>query len=156
MAKEIDYGKCLEKKLLDEARLQRHTLIKVPEKFVGGYSARGVRQLPTPFDYCGSVDKTAIFFDAKACGKTSFDLGTYVFADKKVHQYKSLLEVHSNGDIAGYIIWLYHHGRIGFISVDRVQQLYRAEVKSINLETIGYFHQPDSQPFNFRNLLIQS
>lgn len=153
MADNIDYGKWLEKKLVQEAELQNYTLIKVPEKFVGFYGKRPAKQLPTPFDYCGSVGGRAIFFDAKACGKTSFDLNTYVFHEKKVHQYRNLLRVHSRGDVAGFVLWLYNLKRIGFISVVAVRDMRDQGLKSINLETPNFIHHSDHEPFRFLNLV---
>lgn len=80
--------------------------VRIPTgaKVVGGGRMMAIK---TPFDFSASVGGQAVYFDAKSTAQNRFNIGSYVMATSKVHQFRQLMEAHRMGALAGYLIWFY-------------------------------------------------
>lgn len=145
-------GKSWEKKIALDAQLWGHSIVKIPEQFVGIYGKNPI-QKKTGFDFAISIDQYAAFFDAKEDSTANFNLKKHVIGEKKQHQLKALLECEARGDCAGYLINFTHYKKIGFIAAQKIFDLaYKTGQKSIRPIDCCEI-QDDVQAINFRKLL---
>lgn len=111
--------------------------------FSGGRRRLRLVMVKTDFDFCAGCQGLAVFFDAKAQGKRTFNFRTHVNRDKTLHQYRKLLAANSMNNAAGYLIWFYELKKIVWAPISVVYELEQAGVKSLTPDTPGVRSQDD-------------
>jgi penicillin-binding protein-related factor A (putative recombinase) len=146
-------GKSFETRILSDACLLGHTIIKVPEQFINVYGNGPIKQCKTPFDFCGGINGKSIFFDAKATKETRLNIKTYILCAKKVHQFASLKSAAANGDTAGYLVYFYNLRLFTWFDIDVVTKCVDAQDKALTAN-FGVC-QPDTLPIDLSYLAFK-
>lgn len=113
-----------------------------------------VQLVKTDFDFCAGLNGQALFFDAKATDKGTFNFKSYVEAPKKVHQYTRMCQAHDMGNLAGYLIWFYDKRMITWAPIQLVRAMLREGGKGINPDTPGCRSQEDWKKLDLVELCI--
>lgn len=141
-----------EKRIEAECKITGITVVRVPETIRGFYGGKPVK-VKSNVDFSVGVDGRAAFFDAKVTNERLWNLKKYVFADTRIHQYAQLLSAHTNGNVAGYLIWFADYRKIVWLPVTEIEKLKNAGVASIHPETEGVLVQDEDQIIDLRKLL---
>ena len=133
-SKAKDIWKQFEKKIGQELNIRPNAYcVAIPNEIRGMYGKRKPIQVVTPFDFAASIDGRAIFFDAKTCGETTFNLQSLVLRKQKNHQWQELIKARDSGSAAGYLIWFYKYSIIIWASVEDIEEAIKQGKKSLNI-----------------------
>lgn len=145
--------KSFEERVIRDSNLDYGTVLyKYPERFYNTYGKGEVVQKKSPFDCMGAIDAKAIMFDCKSLAGKSFSLSQTVFHKKKKHQWVNLSRCHEKGCIAGYLVHFHEQEKIGWISVEAINNAYGLRKKTIKFSEIPV--QDDKKPLVLRKLVL--
>lgn len=141
-----------EKRTMRDINLGRDTfLTRIPSHIEQARGGKSFRR-KTDCDFAGSVAGRGLFFDAKVCGVSRFNIKSLILRPEKVHQFMALKGAMEKGNHAGYLIWMYDMTirKIVWLPVAKVTGL---QDKSISYDSDGVTCQDDDKPIDMKKLL---
>lgn len=152
--KPVAVGKQFEKMIVEHAKLDRVSCIRVPDEIRNFYNkTQKAIQVKTQFDFCLGVDGLAVFLDAKATQKSSFNFKGYLTNKKKIHQTMALKNAYELGNISGLLIWFYTLNVYTWAPINAIIELMSAGELGVKPDSKGVVSQTDLSPIRFRSLL---
>lgn len=152
MADEKKEWDIFEKRVAAEAKMQKISVIRVPEEIRVPRMGQVIR-IASPVDFCMGIDGRAAFMDAKVTNDRLWNLKKYVFADKKIHQFADLLGYSVDGNISGYLVWFVPLRKVSWIPIRTIQDAQKKQIASLHPESEGVVSQDDLTMIDFRKLL---
>lgn len=148
-----EYWRKFEKRIKDDLGYFNDTAVtRIPSHLERGRGGASFRK-KTDCDFVASVNGKAVFFDAKACGETRFNIQSLILRESKIHQYEFLLRASKRGAVGGYLIWFYTHSKIVWLPVELVQELVLKGDKSLHVFTEGLRAQNDDKLIILKELV---
>lgn len=141
-----------EKRIITECGVQQITCVKIPTEIRGFFGSGKKAAVRSFVDFAVGCDGKAIFFDAKVTQDSVWNLRKYVFNEKSIHQYHSLIGARNNSNLAGYMILFWLHKRISWVPIDVIERCYNNGIASITYETEGVKTVLECDPMPLREM----
>ena len=142
-------GALWENRIIVDAKWSGAFIQKVPEHMKKNYRSGEVYRVKSCFDFFGSMNGDAFYFDAKSVGTGTFNLNTWLKHYK--HQYALLLEAAHKKAVAGLLIWYYKKEQIEFVDIKQIKRFIDQGKKSLK-PSDGQYIIPDNERIDFKTM----